>query len=214
MVNDSADISRTIRAYDDIAAEFAERTWRLPLDEMRRDFLTELESATPRVALRILDAGCGPGRDVAWFRHNGHNAIGGDLSKEMLKEASRRVPGAPFVRMDLREPPFRPRSFDAAWLCASMLHLPKVDWLPTLRRYHALLNGGRIFISVKEGEGDRSGAEEGTAYARRFFSYTREPELRAFLEKAAFRVLTLRRSPGEPGHDWLQVQAEASRRLL
>lgn len=209
-MSEDADVDRTVRAYDEIAAEFADRTWLLPLDGTRRDFLSALEAVRPGVSLRILDAGCGPGRDVAWFRRQGHRAIGGDLSAGMLDEARRRVPNASFVRMDLREPPFRPQTFDAVWLCASILHLD--DWLPTLHRYRALLDGGHVFISVKEGEGDRPAVEQGTAYARRFFSYTTESELRVLLEEAGYRVLALRRSPGEPGHDWLQMHAEAQRR--
>jgi SAM-dependent methyltransferase len=210
-MSEDADVDRTVRAYDEIAAEFADRTWLLPLDGTRRDFLSALEADRPGVSLRILDAGCGPGRDVAWFRRQGHHAIGGDLSAGMLNEARQRVPNASFVRMDLREPPFRPQTFDAVWLCASILHLPKDDWLPTLHRYRSLLEGGHIFVSVKEGEGERSGADRGTPYARRFFTYTTESELRVLLGEAGFQVLTLRRSPGEPGHDWLQGHAEAQR---
>lgn len=214
MSDDAAQVARTMHAYDEMATEFANRTWDLQLDEIRRDFLTALETGRPGASLRILDSGCGPGRDVAWFLKQGHIAIGGDLSAGMLEEARRRVPDAPFVRMDLREPSFRPRAFDAVWLCASMLHMPKDDWLPTLRRYHSLLNGGRIFVSVKEGTGDRPGTDQGAAYQRRFFSYTTESELRVLLEVAGFRVLTLRRSPGEPEHDWLQAHGEAQDRSV
>ena len=147
MADHRADVARTMQAYDEIAGEFAERTWRLPLDEMRKDFLTALEANRPAASLRILDAGCGPGRDVAWFLKQGLRTIGGDRSAGMLSEARRRVPDASLVRMDLRAPPFRPQTFDGVWLCASLLHLPKGDWLPALRRYHALLDGGRLFIA-------------------------------------------------------------------
>lgn len=214
MSDHRADVARTMQAYDEIAGEFAERTWRLPLDEMRKDFLTALEANRPAASLRILEAGCGPGRDVAWFLKHGLRAIGGDRSAGMLAEARRRVPDASLVRMDLRAPPFRPQTFDGVWLCASLLHLPKGDWLPALRRYHALLDGGRLFVSVKGGEGDRPTSDQGTAYRRRYFSYATEAELRLLLEEAGFRVLTLRRSPGEPGHDWLQAHAEARKQPM
>lgn len=198
----------TIETYDRIAAPFAERTWALPLDATRTAFLAPLEAQHPGRALCVLDAGCGPGRDVAWFRGRGHRAVGADLSAGMLAEARRRVPDAPFVRMDLRTPAFAVRRFDAVWLCAALLHVPKAEWLPTLRRYHALLGGGRLFLSVKQGVGEGLVALPGDAGGERFFSYAAEDELAATLAAAGFRVLHLSQSPGEPGHDWLAAHAE------
>jgi SAM-dependent methyltransferase len=208
MADSCGDLDETIRTYDRIAAEFADRTWRLPLDAMREAFLAPLEARRPGRPLRILDAGCGPGRDAAWFRARRHWVVGADLSQGMLAEARRRVPGGTFVRMDLRTPSFAPRRFDAVWLCAALLHVPKAEWPPTLRRYHALLDGGRLFLSVKHGDGERLVPGAGEAKGGRFFSYATEAELTALLDDAGFRLLHQSRRPGEPGHDWLAVHAE------
>jgi SAM-dependent methyltransferase len=198
MTDHRNDVNATIQTYDRIASSFAERTWNLPLDAMRTAFLDALAASHSGRPLRILDAGCGPGRDVAWFRAHGHQAVGADLSDGILAEAQRRVPGAPFVRMDLRAPSFAPRSFDGIRLSACLVHVPKLSWVSTLRNYRLLLDGGRLFLSVKHGEGERMVGE-------RFFSYTSEEELASLLWEAGFTVVWQSRSPGEPEHDWLVV---------
>ncbi len=73
---------------------------------------------------RILDLGCGAGRDAAVFTGLGHWVAGMDLSMGMLLEANRRAPGS-YLQGDMTRLPFAPESFDAAWLNASLLHLPR-----------------------------------------------------------------------------------------
>lgn len=59
----------------------------------------------------VLDLGCGAGRHSKalcerWW------TVGLDLSGALLKIARREIPDAPYVRADMRELPFAPKSFD------------------------------------------------------------------------------------------------------
>ena len=86
-----------------------------------RNPLTALEEPVVRDALgavrglRVLDLGCGTGRQALWLAAEGAQVTGVDFSAGMLEEA-RRKPGAErvlFVVHDLHQPlPFEDASFD------------------------------------------------------------------------------------------------------
>lgn len=106
----------------------------------------------------ILDAGCGPGRDLVRFAERGHCAVGVDLSAEMLSFAAEACEGWP-VRLqeaDLRRLPFEAGSFSAVWACASLVHLPSVDARLALSELARVARRDAVvFVSVKAGAGAR-----------------------------------------------------------
>lgn len=61
---------------------------------------------------RVLDVGCGTGRNLALFG-NGVRAIGLDPCSQSLRKARRRAPGVPLVRARAEALPFRDGAFDA-----------------------------------------------------------------------------------------------------
>ena len=50
---------------------------------------------------KILDAGCGSGRDTSIFINLGYDAIGIDVSKNLLEEAKKSYPGVDFRKGDI-----------------------------------------------------------------------------------------------------------------
>jgi ubiquinone/menaquinone biosynthesis C-methylase UbiE len=97
---------------------------------------------------RILDAGCGNGRNLAAMIASGARPSGWDLSPEMLAVARRRFPEVPLYEGDLQLPgPFGDGEFDAV-LCALVAeHLP--DPLAALHELLRVLRpGGRLVWSV------------------------------------------------------------------
>lgn len=102
----------------------------------------------PRPGERILDAGCGTGRNLAALLASGSLPVGMDFSLGMLRAARRKFSSVPLVRADLqREFPFRAESFDAV-LCALIgEHLN--DLPAAFREIHRVLKpGGRFVFSV------------------------------------------------------------------
>jgi len=144
---------------------------------------------------RILDIGCGPGRDVKYFRERGYEPIGIDLSEKMIKFA-RKTCDAEFKIMDMRKLEFEDSSFDGVWCSASLFHIPRRDFIRILKKIHRILKlHGILFISMIEGKGSeiRMVKREYQGLPRYFVYYTKE-ELDKILTKVGFEILEFERS--------------------
>jgi len=182
-------VAETIAFYDAVARDYALK-WSNPdvMSEQVGCFLSHLEGQ------RILDIGCGPGRDALVFTNRGRRVVGIDLSKNFLAIAQRAAPSAVFAKVDMRSLAFSSGSFDGVWACASLLHLPKGEALQALQESRRVLEPhGFLFASVKEGEGEGwEEREEGKV----FYSYYQEEEIRKWIEEAGFSIIRLSRSLG------------------
>lgn len=175
---------RMAEAYDRIAGIFAERNAATSahLLGLGERFLA-LAGPTPRV----LDLGCGPGRDTDWLADRGARLVGVDLSRGMLAEARART-RASLARMDMRRLGFTAGCFDAVWCMASLLHLAKAEAphaLQEIRR--ALRPGGVLHLGLQAGGGE---GWEVTAYGpvERFFARYSPDEAGQLLRQAGFFI--------------------------
>ncbi|MGB1250058.1 MAG: class I SAM-dependent methyltransferase [Candidatus Promineifilaceae bacterium] len=124
----------------------------------------------------ILDVGCGPGYDAATFRQQGYRAIATDLSLEMM-QVGRGQFGGSYLQADMCHLPFGP-IFDALWISASLLHLPKPNAIVAIAEFARLLKpNGILFMTVKEGDGDGMTKEAYGYPLRRYFNYWHSAEL-------------------------------------
>jgi len=102
---------------------------------------------------RILDLGCGPGRDSAVFAARGYEPLCVDLSDEMLKRC--RLRGLSTLQMNIEELELPEGSFHGAWSYTSLTTIPKEHvWraLEVVRK--SLVDGGVLFLGLIEGEGE------------------------------------------------------------
>ncbi len=101
---------------------------------------------------RILDAGCGSGRDSKAFLDAGYDVVSFDASEEMCRRASEYI-GKPVLNMRFEDVAYE-AEFDGIWACASLLHVP-VEELPDVlkKMKRALKPGGIIYASFKYGDG-------------------------------------------------------------
>ncbi len=202
----------TAHSYDLIAAEFAERWFDCPPNEALRRFAGRLMAG-----MRVLDVGCGPGRDLLWLSEQGFQVVGIDLSMGMLQEGRARLRAwendAPLVQADMAHLPFGKSSFDGVWVCASLLHIPKMQVGDVLRELGRVVYPGYVYLSVKRGEGEEWVVDE--AGRRRFFVYYQPAELELMLERFGFQVLEAWESQDSLGrrHRWLNVLARAVKKL-
>lgn len=100
---------------------------------------------------RVLELGCGGGRDAARMIERGFDVIPMDGSAAMAAIATARI-GRPVrvLRFDLLDDE---DAFEAVWAHASLLHVPRVQLPDVLARvYRALRPGGWHFASFKSGE--------------------------------------------------------------
>lgn len=102
---------------------------------------------------RILDAGCGSGRDTLAFASMGFEVEAFDASPELAALAATHT-GLNVHVMRFDQVAWQAR-FDAIWACASLLHVPaedQPDCLSALLR--ALKPGGVLYASYKLGDTD------------------------------------------------------------
>ena len=133
----------------------------------------------PRPGERILDAGCGTGRNLKRLDAAGARCLGVDLSPGMLAVARRAVPTAPVLVADIQHAlPFAAGRFDAA-LCALIgEHLEDLDGTFG-EAFRVLAPGGRYVFSVYHPEMAKAGKEanferDGVEYRLGAFRHTTE----------------------------------------
>ncbi|WEL19214.1 class I SAM-dependent methyltransferase [Candidatus Nanohalococcus occultus] len=104
---------------------------------------------------KVLDAGCGHGRDIRHFNDIGLNAVGIDIAEDLLEDASRK--GLEVAKMDVRDLSFDDETFDGIW-CNSVLHFlnPAAgDMQQALKELTRILKtGGVLYINFKLGKGE------------------------------------------------------------
>lgn len=110
-----------------------------------------------RPAGRILDAGCGSGRDSLAFLRRGYQVDAFDASSEMAQRAGT------LAGINVRQLTFEslldaplPEKYDGIWCCASLLHVEREQLPPVMRTLaHTLAPGGIMYVSFKYGETNR-----------------------------------------------------------
>jgi SAM-dependent methyltransferase len=198
-----SEVAGTIASYDRSAADFAVRN----ASFRPARALAAFAACVPAGSL-VLDAGSGPGRDCAYLAELGFRPVALDLSRAMLAEGVRRGLTAPATQADLRRLPFADASFSGAWASASLLHLPGIDLVPTLRELARIIGRGCLYLALKEGEGE---AWQERLGGPRFFRYYQVDAVEAAVREAGFEV-TARWAglPGPDGYPWLNLVAMIS----
>lgn len=97
--------------YDQHPEEFADDT---TLDALPEELRTLLDSFVEGLGgPRVLDAGCGPGRDVDYFSARDLDPVGIDVVDGMLEHARAEMAGE-YLEVDIRELGFESNCFDGS----------------------------------------------------------------------------------------------------
>lgn len=148
----------TLEYYNSKAKDFVSGTVNVAFNEIQDIFLEYIP-----VGSKILDFGCGSGRDTKYFLGKGYNVDATDGSEELCKIASEysgiQVKQMLFEELNAIE------EYDGIWACASILHVEKEHLSDVMKRMAiATKKGGVIYTSFKYG--DFEGVRDG-----RFFTY-------------------------------------------
>lgn len=143
----------TIDYYNRNVQSFIDGTVSVDFTQIQNAFLELL----PKDA-RILDFGCGSGRDTKYFLDCGYQVDAMDGSMELCRVASEYT--GIHVKQMLFQELAEVEKYDGIWACASILHVKKAELLNIIRKMSlATKENGVIYVSFKYGdyEGERNG---------------------------------------------------------
>ncbi|MGE5215597.1 MAG: class I SAM-dependent DNA methyltransferase [Chloroflexota bacterium] len=180
----------TLAHYNDHAESFWAGTRDHDVSQNREALLQHLSGPGP---YRILDFGCGPGRDLKIFRDLGHEAIGLEGAARFV-ELARCYSSCEVWLQDFLKLNLPTAFFDGIFANASLFHVPSQELPRVLRELRATLKtGGVLFSSNPRGEN-----EEGWS-GQRYGCYYNLEAWRKFVTEAGFIEIThYYRPPGLP----------------
>ncbi|MEZ4618632.1 MAG: class I SAM-dependent methyltransferase [Caldilineaceae bacterium] len=124
----------------------------------------------------VLEIGAGTGRDSLFFQEQGMAVSCVDLSPAMVERCRSKGLDAHIVGFAELDHHFAADRFDAVYAVNCLLHVPKPDLKPILRKIWTILAPGGLFYWGQYGGVDQEGVWEGDNYSpKRFFArYTDE----------------------------------------
>lgn len=176
--------------YDHIASKYHQRYKQYSEFLLRssREFIKLL----PKNA-RILDIGCGSGRDAKFFDQQGFEVIAVDFSPAMLKIAKKVAPKVKFILSDFRNLKLPENYLDGIWSYFSLLHLKRGEIPSLLSSLNKILkNNGILFLATQEGQGEVIEPENLDNHFRIFETFYSKEELSRLVKKAKFKIIEAR----------------------
>lgn len=182
----------TIAFYDQEGATYAK--WSAPKGSSPwlEKFLSLIDAPSPADA-RLLDYGCGGGWAAKRMVEGGYQVEAFDGSASLAEEAAK-LTGLNVAVMRFEAFTAEAR-FDGIWSSFCLLHAPKAAMPVNLGGIaRALKPGGRLYLGLKQGDGERRDK------IGRFYSYFGADEITRLLTDAGFTGIDIRERGGA-GYD-------------
>ena len=128
----------TLNYYQTNSESFIENTVNVDVNDLYRPFLENIPST-----VKILDAGCGSGRDSKFFLEKGFSVVAFDNSPNMVRHAAE-LTGQEVLLMLFEDIEFKD-NFDGIWACASVLHVPENNISTVLSKFTDALKSAKAF---------------------------------------------------------------------
>jgi SAM-dependent methyltransferase len=179
----------TQAGYDAVAEEYAARFFdelaAKPLDRALLDCLIELTREVGAIA----DMGCGPGQIARYLADHGAQAMGIDLSPEMVKLAQRLSPDIPFRQGDMLALDLEDNALGGIAAFYSVIHA-RQEQIPQVMRefYRVLRPGGLALLAFHIGDEVRHIEEWWEKPVSLDFHFYQPEALAQRLEEVGFRI--------------------------
>lgn len=180
----------TLEHYDQRAQDFWQGTKDHDVSQNRDELLRHLEGRPP---LRILDLGCGPGRDLKAFAGLGHIAVGLEGSQRFAAMA-RQYSGCEVLEQDLLTLDLPQAGFDGVFANAVLFHVPGQELPRVLQELRSALKPRGVLFSSNPHGNNEEGWNRG-----RYGVFLDWETWRGYVTGAGFEELThYYRPPGLP----------------
>ncbi len=203
----------TLNVYDTRASDFAGRYAAADVSPLHRLLLAHLPSGG-----RLLEIGCGAGRDAVFLAKHGFDVVAADASAAMLAQAQN-APGAVFTAypystdwgwstpviqllqaafpLPASHPLLLADRFDAIIALAVIMHLPDADLFEFACQVRQMLNpGGTLILSISEGRPIDPDSRDPHG---RLFRERPPAELSLLFERLGFGLVTRDQTPDSLG---------------
>jgi SAM-dependent methyltransferase len=198
---ESAELKQqTVDTYNESAAQFAE--YFKAIGPREKHIKAALNLAGNTENPKVLELGCGDGRDAQVITKYADNYTGVDVSEGMIALARKNVPDANFIVSDAATYDF-PENLDVVYAFASLLHLDRDEVkLVFEKTYNALKPGGIFYVSTKHKPEFTSEIKTDQFGKRLFYFYNEE----VFNEigGASFEVVASK-IEAKQDTDWLEI---------
>jgi len=180
----------TLEHYQQRAQDFWRGTRDHDVSQNLQELLRHLEGEPP---FRILDLGCGPGRDLKAFAALGHIAVGLDGSTHFAAMA-REYSGCEVLEQDFLHLDLPQESFDGVFANAVLFHVPSQELPRVLRGLRGALKPRGVLFSSNPHGNNEEGWNRG-----RYGAFHDWESWRRFMTQAGFEELNhYYRPPGLP----------------
>ena len=206
---DNQKTNRTIEYYNTNADRYSEVTRKADMSDIYKRFEEHLKPGS-----RILDLGCGSGRDSKYFLDKGYKVVSLDASEAMCRK-TQELTGKAAVHRRIEDMNYE-NEFDAVWACASLLHVAKSDMHKILEKaMKALKVGGVLYASWKYVKSERT-RDDGRTFAN--YTEARVCDMVALVSGASLEDVwtsqDVRLDRIGQGHLWVNVLVKKTRVVI
>ncbi len=168
----------TIMRYDEIAEDY-NKDWRGGHDKTQLKHLKKFIQIIGIPPKKILDVGCGTGKDCLYFASYKYDAYGIDLSQGMLKKA---IENSQTKNLkinlsfgNMRKINFPDNYFDGVWTTAAIVHLSPEDKKRAIQEFYRILKpNGFLHIWVQ----NFFSAKRSFRLLQSYFNYLKNPNIK------------------------------------
>ena len=139
---------------------------------------------------KVLDLGCGYGRDLEYFYKMGYAIFGLDISEKMIERAKKEAPKAKLKIGNLLKLDYNDDYFDGIWCSATLIHIAKKDACKALSEMNRVLKKeGVLHLTFREGTGEKYKKDKKYNNKEKYYSYYNKDEIFTLLNKHHFDII-------------------------